>query len=128
MKEERKAEAENCDRELSPEEILERAKKENEKNGDERERGKIQWCNYAGYVAIALSCVVVMIVLTVINGKAPTAVMASLFTGIAAQTVVQACVCRKKVRVVSAVCAALITAGALLYWALWILELCEVSI
>ena len=120
---------EGAPEELSPEEILERAKKENEKNGDERERGKIQWCNYAGYVAIALSCVVVMIVLTVINGKAPTAVMAILFTGIAAQNIVQACVNKqKKTKTVFIVCAVLITAGTAVYWVLWILGLCGVAL
>ena len=123
--------AEEC--ELSPEEILERAKKENEKLGDERQRGRMQWGNYAGFLATTLACVIVMLVTTFVNGEVPIGLMAILFTGIAAQNIAQACVYRacvsgKKVRVASAVCAALITVGAAIYWALWILELCGVSI
>ena len=114
--------------ELSPEEILERAKKENEKLGDERQRGRMQWGNYAGFLATTLACVIVMLVTTFVNGEVPMGLMAILFTGIAAQNIAQACVSGKKVRTVSAVCAALITVGALIYWVLWILELCGVSI
>ena len=113
---------------LSSEEILERAKKENEKLGDERQRGRLQWGNYAGFFATTFACVIVMLVMTFVNGKVPTGIMAILFTGIAVQNIVQACVYRKKVRAVSAVCAALITAGAAIYWVFWILELCGVSI
>ena len=113
---------------LSPEEILERAKKENEKLGDERQRGRMLLGNYAGFLATTLACVIVMLVTTFINGVVPTGIMAILFTGIAAQNIAQACVSGKKVRVVSAVCAALITVGATIYWVLWILELCGVSI
>ncbi len=118
--------AEEC--ELSPEEILERAKKENEKLGDERQRGRMQWGNYAGFLATTLACVIVMLVTTFVNGEVPIGLMAILFTGIAAQNIAQACVYRNKMHVVSAVCAALITAGAAIYWVLWILELCGVSI
>ena len=113
---------------LSAEEILERAKKENEKLGDERQRGRMQWGNYAGFLATTLACVIVMLVTTFVNGEVPMGLMAILFTGIAAQNIAQACVSRKKVRTVSAVCAALITIGAAIYWVLWILELCGVSI
>ena len=114
--------------ELTPEEILERAKKENEKLGDERQRGRLLWGNYAGFLATTLACVIVMLVTTFVNGEVPIGLIAILFTGIAAQNIAQACVSRKKVRAVSAVCAALITVGAAIYWALWILELCGVSI
>ena len=113
---------------LSSEEILERAKKENEKLGDERQRGRMLWGNYAGFLATTLACVIVMLAMTFVNGVVPTGIMAILFTGIAAQNIAQACVSGKKVRTVSAVCAALITVGALIYWVLWILELCGVSI
>ena len=113
--------------ELSAEEILERAKKENEKLGDERQRSRMQWGNYAGFVATALSCVIVMLVTTFVNGEVPTGLIAILFTGIAAQNIVQACISRNKVRVISAVCAALITASAAIYWVMWILELCGVN-
>ena len=115
--------------ELTPEEVLERAKKENEKLGDERQRERLQWGNYAGFIAVMLSCVVVMLVMTFLYGTVPTGIMAIFFTGVAAQTVVQACVMqRKKLRVTFSVCAALVTAGTLMYWVLWILELCEVNI
>lgn len=114
--------------ELTPEEILARAKKENEKLGDERQRGRMLWGNYAGFIAVTLACVIVMLVTTFVSGTVPTGLMAILFTGIAAQNIAQACVSRKKVRVVSAVCAALVTLGAAIYWVLWILELCGVSI
>ena len=114
--------------ELSAEEILERAKKENEKLGDERQRGRMLWGNYAGFLATTLACVIVMLVMTFVNGEVPTGLMAILFTGVAAQNIAQACVSGKKVRTVSAVCAALITTGAAIYWVLWILELCGVSI
>lgn len=113
---------------LSAEEILERAKKENEKLGDERQRGRMQLGNYVGFIATTFSCVVVMLVMTFINGEVPTGLMAILFTGVAAQNIAQACVSRKKVRVVSAVCAALITTSAAIYWVLWILELCGVNL
>ena len=113
---------------LSPEEILERAKKENEKLGDERQRGRMLWGNYAGFLATTLAYVIVMLVTTFVNGEVPIGLMAILFTGIAAQNIAQACVSGKKVRAVSAVCAALITIGAAIYWVLWILELCGVSI
>ena len=131
MEENEEKTPEKC--ELSAEEILERAKRENEKLGDERQRGRLLWGNYAGFIATTLACVIVMLVTTFVNGEVPTGIMAILFTGIAAQNIAQACVYRacvsgKKVRVASAVCAALITIGAAIYWVLWILELCGVSI
>lgn len=113
---------------LAPEEILERAKKENEKLGDERQRDRLQWGNYAGFIATILSCAVVMIVKIALEKVVPTELMATLFTGIAAQNIVQACVCTKKMRVLYSVTAALITAGTVMYWVMWILELCGVSI
>ena len=118
---------ENVEKELSPEEILKRAKRENEKLGDERQRGRLKWGNYAGFIALELAVAIVLLVKVCTQDAVPTEIFAMLFTGIAAQNIAQTCISRKKVRVVSAVCAALITASAAIYWVMWILELCGVN-
>ncbi len=112
--------------ELSSEEILERAKKENENLGDERQRGRMAWGNYAGFIATILSAVIVLIVKTFLRGSIPNEIFAIFASGIAAQNIAQACVCTKKFRTLYIVTSVLITAGAVLYWVMWILELCGV--
>ncbi len=113
---------------LSTEEILVRAKKENEKNGDERQRSQMQWANYAGFIGMELACVIIMFSKIFTGNEFSPEFFCIMFTGVAAQNIVQACVNKnKKTKVVFIVCAALITAGALIMWIFWILGLCGIE-
>ncbi len=115
--------------ELSPEEILERAKKENEKNGDERQRSQMQWANYAGFIAMELACVIIMFSKIFMSDKFSPEFFCIMFTGIAAQNIVQACVNKnKKTKTVFIVCAALVAAGTVIMWTFWILGLCGIDV
>ena len=114
---------------LSTEEILVRAKKENEKNGDERQRSQMQWGNYAGFIGMELACVIIMFSKIFTGNEFSPEFFCIMFTGVAAQNIVQACVNKnKKTKVVFIVCAALITAGALIMWVFWILGLCGIEL
>ena len=128
MEKERKVLPENAEKELSPEEILKRAKRENEKFGDERQRGRIVWGNYAGFIALELAVVIVLLVKVCTQDAVPTEIFAILFTGIAAQDIAQACVCVKKLRPFYIVIDVLIAACAVTYWVFWILGLCGVPV
>ena len=68
--------------ELSSEEILERAKKENEKLGDERQRGRMAWGNYAGFIATTFAAAIVLIVEVCVHDRLPTEIYVILFSGI----------------------------------------------
>lgn len=114
---------------LSREEILARAKNENKKNGDERQRGRMQWGNYAGFIAMEFACVVVMFAKIFTEEKFSPEIYGILFTGLAAQNIVQACVCTsKKQRIAFIVCAVLITLGTAVMWTFWILGLCGIEL
>ena len=128
MEEENRETAETNETQLSPEEIVARAKKENEKLGDERQRGRMAWGNYAGFLASTLAAAIVLLVEVCVGDRLPTEIYVILFSGIAAQNIAQACVCAKKLRAVSIVTSVLITACAVLYWVMWILELCGVNL
>ncbi len=119
---------ENVEKELSPEEILKRAKRENEKLGDERQRGRLKWGNYAGFIALELAVAIVLLVKVCTQDAVPTEIFAMLFTGIAAQNIAQACVCVKKLRPFYIVICVLIAACAVAYWVFWILGLCGVPV
>ncbi len=114
---------------LSSAEILERAKKENEKFGDERQRGRMQLGNYAGFMAVEFACAVIMIVSLIVYRDVPPELYCILFTGCAAQNIVQACVNQnKKTKMFFTVCAVLIAVGTAIMWVLWILKLCGVAL
>ncbi len=114
--------------ELSPEEIVARAKRENEKLGDERQRGRMAWGNYAGFIATTLAAVIVLLVEVCVGDRLPTEIYVILFSGIAAQNIAQACVCAKKFRALYIVISVLITAGVVMFWVTWIMELCGVAL
>ena len=115
--------------ELSREEVLSRAKNEN-KYGDERQRSQMRWATYyAGFVAMEVACLITMFSKLFMGNEVPFEFFCIMFTGIAAQNIVQACINQnKKTQVVFIVCAALITAGALLMWVFWILGLCGIDL
>ena len=123
------AQSKECAEEtLSREEILSRAKKEN-KYGDERQRGQMQWANYAGFIAIEFACIIIMFSKLFTSEKLSPEFFCIMLTGIAAQNIVQACVNKnRKTKIVFIVCATLITAGALLMWIFWILGMCGIVI
>ncbi len=113
---------------LSRDEVLSRAQKENQ-NGDERQRSQMQWANYAGFIATEIACVIIMFTRLFTSDEFTPEFFCIMFTGVAAQNIVQACVNKnKKTRTVFIVCAALITAGTVLYWILWILGLCGIDL
>ena len=114
--------------ELSPEEIVARAKRENEKLGDERQRGRMAWGNYAGFIASTLAAAIVLLVEVCVGDRLPTEIYVILFSGIAAQNIAQACVCAKKFRALYIVISVLITAGVVMFWVTWIMELCGVAL
>ena len=112
---------------LSREEVLSRAKSEN-KYGDERQRGRMQWANYAGFIAMEFACCIVLFGKIFTSDEFSPELFCILFTGIAAQNIVQACVNKnKKTKTVFIVCAVLITACTVLYWVFWVLGLCGID-
>ncbi len=113
---------------LSRDEILARAKKENQ-NGDERQRAQMQWANYAGFIAMEFACIIVMFARLFTSDEFTPEFFCIMFTGIAAQNIVQACVTKNpKTKIVFIVCAALITACTVVYWVFWILKLCGIQL
>ena len=114
---------------LSRDEILSRARTENAKNGDERQRSQMQWANYAGFIAMEFACIIVMFSKIFMSDEFTPEFFCIMFTGIAAQNIVQACVNKnRKTRTVFIVCAALVTACAVIYWVFWILGLCGIRL
>ncbi len=115
--------------ELSREEVLSRARTENAKNGDERQRSQMQWANYAGFIATEFACIIIMFSKIFTGNEFSPEFFCIMFTGVAAQNIVQACVNKnKKTKVVFIVCAALITAATAVYWVFWILGLCGIDL
>ena len=122
-------ETQSEEQELSRDEVLLRARNENAKNGDERQRAQMQWANYAGFIAMELACVIIMFTKIFTGNEFSPEFFCIMFSGVAAQNIVHACVNKnKKTKVVFIVCAALITAGALIMWVFWILGLCGIDL
>ncbi len=116
------------EKELSREEILSRARSENE-NGDERQRGRMQWANYAAFLAMEFACIVIMFSKIFTSDEFTPELFCILFTGLAAQNIVQACFTEKRaIKIVFTVCAVLITACTAIYWVFWILGLCGIHV
>ena len=114
---------------LSREEVLSRARTENAKNGDERQRSQMQWANYAGFIATEFACIIIMFSKIFTGNEFSPEFFCIMFTGVAAQNIVQACVNKnKKTKIVFIVCAALITAATAVYWVFWILGLCGIEL
>ena len=128
MQEKNAPELQDEEKELSREEVLTRARNENAKNGDERQRSQMQWANYAGFIAMEFACCIVLFGKIFTSDEFSPELFCILFTGIAAQNIVQACVNKnKKTKTVFIVCAVLITACTVLYWVFWILGLCGID-
>ena len=81
--------------ELSREEVLSRAKNEN-KYGDERQRSQMQWANYAGFIATEFACVIIMFSKIFTGNEFSPEFFCIMFTGVAAQNIVQACINKNK--------------------------------
>ena len=129
MQEKNAPDLQDEEKELSREEVLTRARNENAKNGDERQRSQMQWANYAGFIAMEFACVIIMFTRLFTSDEFTPEFFCIMFTGVAAQNIVQACVNKnKKTKPIFIVCAALITAGTVIYWVLWILGLCGINI
>ena len=86
------------------------------------------WGNYAGFIATTLAAVIVLLVEVCVGDRLPTEIYVILFSGIAAQNIAQACVCAKKFRALYIVISVLITAGVVMFWVTWIMELCGVAL
>ncbi len=105
---------------LSKEEILERSRTENEKNGDEREQSRKLWSKYVGFMATVLACAVVLFVRVCTEDTVPYDLMAIIFTGLVAQNAVELFVTtNKKLKVLSLIVTAVGLAAAILYWVEW---------
>ncbi len=104
---------------LSKEEILERSRKEN-KTGDEREQRRILWSKFAGFAAMIIACGIVMIVNACLSDHISYEIFAVMFTGLGAQSVMEAFVIQNKAaRIASIAAAVVIWIAAILYWVLW---------
>ena len=119
------------ERSLSKEEILEKSRRENEKNGDEREQAKWKWTVWSGYLAMILA-VFVLVVCCVVFHKGE-ALLYPLFaltgTGMSAQTTCQAVIMKKgKGKTVSIVCAVLLIAATVALWVLFALSLAGIEL
>ncbi len=118
------------EKELSKDEILERSRKENEKNGDEREQAKWKWVTYSGYLATVIAIVILMWCYILLHKAEeffyPLYVL--LGTGMSAQTTCQAIVMKKgKGKTISIVCAVLLIAVTIAMWVLFALSLAGIE-
>ena len=131
MEEEHEQIAENGEQTLSKEEILARSRKENEKNGDEREQARWKWVTYSGYLATIITVVVIEFCYILLHqGEAffyPIYVL--LGTSMSAQTTCQAVVMKKgKGKIISIVCAVLLIAVTIALWVLFALSLVGIEL
>ena len=116
---------------LSKEEILARSRKENEKNGDEREQTRWKWVTYSGYLATLITVVVIEFCYILLHQDEaffyPIYVL--LGTSMSAQTTCQAIVMKKgKGKTISIVCAVLLIAVTIALWVLFALSLAGIKL
>ncbi len=108
---------------LSKEEILQRSRKENEKNGDEREQNHRLRAKYLGFAACVIACGVAIIVRACMGDLAYD-LPAVIFTGVAAQNASEAFfTTNKKVKWLTIFVAVLAVGVAILYWVQFGLQL-----
>lgn len=110
---------------LSKEEILERSRNENKKNGDEREREKMKYAPYAGWLAGIVAIFIVEMV-CLAKGQPVNHLLAIMTTMLAAQTIYQAVVA-KRFKIVFCITAAIIAIGAVMIFVVWGLELAGID-
>lgn len=123
--EEKHLETHNAQNELTKEQILERSRKENLKNGDERQRDRQKLIPAIGFIAGIVSLFIVELVF-IIMGKPISHLLAIMSTMLAAQSIGQACM-YKRLRVVFIVCAVIITIAAIMQWIIFGLELAGID-
>ncbi len=129
--EQAKTESVGSEQTLSKEEILERSRKENEKNGDEREQTKWKWVTYSGYLAMIITVVVIEFCYILLHRAEeffyPVYVL--LGTAMSAQTTCQAVVMKKgRGKTISIVCAVLLIAVTIALWVLFALSLAGIEL
>ena len=108
---------------LSKEEILQRSRKENEKNGDEREQNRRLRAKYLGFAACMIACGVAIIVRACMGDLAYD-LPAVIFTGVAAQNAAEAFFTgNKKFKWLAILVAVLSVGVAVLYWVQFGLQL-----
>ena len=126
-----KTESMESEQTLSKEEILARSRKENEKNGDEREQTKWKWVTYSGYLAMIITVVVIEFCYILRQQAEPFfyPIYVLLGTGMSAQTTCQAVVMKKgRGKTISVVCAALLIAVTIALWVLFALSLAGIEL
>ncbi len=105
---------------LSKEEILARSRRENEKNGDEREQGKRLLSRNIGFMVTILACAIAMIVRVCLEDTIPFELMAIIFTGLFAQNTAELFfTTNKKLKALTLLVSAVSFAAAILYWVEW---------
>ncbi len=108
---------ERDEEQLSKEEILARSRKENEKSGDERERGRRLWTKNVGFMATVLACAVALIVRVCFEDDVPYEIMAIILTGLAAQNITETFITENRKLKAFTFGVAVISIGvAILYW------------
>ncbi len=126
-----KTESMESEQTLSKEEILARSRKENEKNGDEREQTKWKWVTYSGYLAMIITVVVIEFCYILLHQAEPFfyPIYVLLGTGMSAQTTCQAVVMKKgRGKTISVVCAVLLIAVTIALWVLFALSLAGIEL
>ena len=126
-----KTESMESEQTLSKEEILARSRKENEKNGDEREQTKWKWVTYSGYLAMIITVVVIEFCYILFHQAEPFfyPIYVLLGTGMSAQTTCQAVVMKKgRGKTISIVCAVVLIAVTIALWVLFALSLAGIEL
>ena len=126
-----KTESMESEQTLSKEEILARSRKENEKNGDEREQTKWKWVTYSGYLAMIITVVVIEFCYILLHQAEPFfyPIYVLLGTGMSAQTTCQAVVMKKgRGKTISIVCAVVLIAVTIALWVLFALSLAGIEL
>ena len=105
-------------KELSDEEILEQFKKEN-KNGDERDRDRLKYAPYAGFLAGGIMILILEIVMMCLH-KDYLHLVIVLCTMLSAQSIYQSFVVTKNKRAIraAAIVTTVCTVGAIICWIL----------
>ena len=110
---------------LTKEQILERSRKENSKNGDERQRDRQKFIPFVGFIAGVISLFVVEIIYIVL-GKPVSHLLAIMSTMLAAQSICQACVF-KRLKMLFIVCAIVTALAAIMQWISFGLQLAGID-
>ena len=122
---EEQKEQEKSDETLTKDQILERSRKENLKNGDERRLGKMKLGHAVGFLAGIIALYIVELIFIILKEPIDH-LLAIMTTMLSAYCICQACVI-KRLKAVFIACAVIVTICAVLLWVFFGLQLAGID-